>query len=108
MPTPISPDDLHLRLAEDAPIALIDVRDPPEYNASHIVGSSLIPRRMLEFELPEAVPHRDTPIVLCDEDEGRVHFAAATAERMGYSGCFGAGRAGRIGGRFLICRPSGA
>ena len=84
MPTPISPDDLHLRLAEDAPIALIDVRDPPEYNASHIVGSSLIPRRMLEFELPEAVPHRDTPIVFCDEDEGRVHFAAATAERMGY------------------------
>ena len=27
----------------------------------------------------------DTPIVLCDEDERRVHFAAATAERMGYT-----------------------
>ncbi|MDE2967974.1 MAG: rhodanese-like domain-containing protein [Chloroflexota bacterium] len=85
MPTPITPDDLHERLSDDAPIALIDVRDPPEYNASHIVGASLIPRRMLEFELPEAVPHRDTPIVLCDEDERRVHFAAETVERMGYS-----------------------
>jgi len=85
MPTPITPHDLHERLADDAPIALIDVRDPPEYNASHIVGASLIPRRMIEFELPEAVPHRDTPIVFCDEDEQRVHYAAETAERMGYS-----------------------
>ncbi|MDE2892826.1 MAG: rhodanese-like domain-containing protein [Chloroflexota bacterium] len=85
MPTPITPHELHRRLADDAPIALIDVRDPPEYNASHIVGASLIPRRMLEFELSEAVPHRDTPIVLCDEDERLVHFAAATVERMGYS-----------------------
>ena len=85
MPTPITPHDLQHRLADDPPIALIDVRDPPEYNASHIIGASLIPRRMLEFELPDAVPHPDTPIVLCDEDEQRVHFAAATAERMGYS-----------------------
>ena len=85
MPTPITPNDLHDRLAEDAPIALIDVRDPPEYNASHIIGGSLIPRRMFEFELSDAVPHLDTAIVLCDEDEGRVHFAAATAEAMGYS-----------------------
>lgn len=85
MPTPITPDDLQRRLADDAPLALIDVRDPPEYNTSHIIGASLIPRRMLEFELAEAVPHPDTPIVLCDEDERRVHYAAATAERMGYT-----------------------
>ena len=77
MPTPITPHDLQQRLSEDAPIALIDVRDAPEYNASHIPSSSLIPRRMLEleFELPDAVPHPDTPIVLCDDDEQRVHFA---------------------------------
>ena len=85
MPTPITADDLQRRLSGGAPIALIDVRDPPEYNASHIVGASLIPRRMLEFELGAAVPHRGTPIVLCDEDERRVHLAAATAERMGYT-----------------------
>ena len=59
MPTTIAPHKLHNRLAADAPIALIDVRDPPEYNASHITGASLIPRRMLEFELSDAVPHPD-------------------------------------------------
>ncbi len=85
MPTLITPNDLQRRLSDDAPIALIDVRDPPDYNTSHIIGASLIPRRMLEFELAEAVPHLETPIVLCDEDEQLVHYAASTAERMGYS-----------------------
>lgn len=85
MPTPITPNDLQLRLADDAPFALIDVRDPPDYNTSHIIGASLIPRRMLEFELSDAVPHLETPIVLCDEDEQLVHYAAATVERMGYT-----------------------
>ncbi len=85
MPTTITPHDLQLRLADDAPFALIDVRDPPEYNASHIPGSSLIPRRMLEFDLPHAVPHTDTPVILCDENEQRVHLAAATVEECGYT-----------------------
>ncbi len=84
MPTPTTPRDLQLLLQGEAPFALIDVRDPPEYNASHIPRSALIPRRALEFELPLAVPHPETPIVFCDEDEQRVHLAAATAERMGY------------------------
>ena len=85
MPTQITPHDLQQRLTADAPIALIDVRDAPEYNASHIPSSSLIPRRMLEFALPDAVPHPDTAVVLCDDDEQRVHFAAATVEQMGYT-----------------------
>lgn len=85
MPTQIAPQDLHHRLADDPPIALIDVRDAPAYNASHIVGAALIPRRMLEFELPDAVPHAGTPIVLCDEDEALVHLAADTVEALGYA-----------------------
>ncbi len=84
MPTPIDSGQLQTLLSSDAPFALIDVRDPPEYNASHIPGAALMPRRLLEFELPLAVPHASTTIVLCDEDERRVHFAAATVERMGY------------------------
>ena len=71
-------------MAADAPYALIDVREVGEYNASHIPGSSLIPRGRLEFELAQAVPHPDTTLILCDDDARRVVRAAATAEAMGY------------------------
>ena len=85
MPTPITPQQLQARMAADAPYALIDVREVGEYNASHIPGSSLIPRGRLEFELAQAVPHPDTTLILCDDDARRVVRAAATAEAMGYA-----------------------
>ena len=71
-------------MAADAPYALIDVREVGEYNASHIPGSSLIPRGRLEFELAQAVPHPATTLILCDDDARRVVRAADTAETMGY------------------------
>ena len=83
MPTPIAPQQLRDRMSGDAPYALIDVRDIGEYNASHIPGASLIPRARLEFDLPAAVPHADTPLILCDDDCRRVVRAAATAEALG-------------------------
>ena len=67
-----------------APFALIDVREPGEYNSSHIPGSSLMPRRRLEFDLDDAVPHAGTLIVLCDDDGRRVSQAVATVEAMGF------------------------
>ena len=77
MPTPITPEQLQQRMLEAAPYALIDVREVGEYNASHIPGSSLIPRGRLEFELAQAVPHPDTTLILCDDDARRVIRAAA-------------------------------
>ena len=81
----ITSDHLLDLFAGDTPFALIDVREPGEYNASHIPGSSLIPRRMLEFDLDAAVPHPGTLIVLCDDDSRRAARAAETVEHMGYS-----------------------
>src|SRR5881296_1876917 len=66
------------------PFALIDVREAGEYNSSHIPGASLIARRQLEFQLPQAVPFKGTPVVVCDDDGRRARLAAATLERMGY------------------------
>ena len=85
MPTPITTAQLLELFEGDTPFALIDVREPGEYNASHIPGSSLIPRRMLEFDLPAAVPHPGTLVALCDDDGRRVARAVDTVERMGYS-----------------------
>ena len=85
MATPISPAQLQELFDGSTPFALIDVREPGEYNASHIPGSSLIPRRMLEFDLAAAVPHPSTMVALCDDDGRRVARAVETVEQMGYS-----------------------
>ena len=65
--------------------ALIDVREAGEYNSSHIPGSSSIPRRSLEAAIAHAVPHKDTHVVVCDDDGRRAGLAAASLEAVGYS-----------------------
>ena len=81
----ITPEQVRELLQGTTPFAFIDVREPGEYNASHIPGSSLMPRRRLEFDLAAAVPHPGTMVVLCDDDGRRVVRAAATVETMGFS-----------------------
>jgi rhodanese-related sulfurtransferase len=80
----MSPEALKTLLASKAQFACIDVREAGEYNSSHIAGSSLLSRRHLEFQLPLAVPYKDTHVILCDDDGRRAPLAAATVERMGY------------------------
>ena len=85
MPTTISPQSLDALLKGSNPFALIDVRETGEYNNAHIPGASLIPRRDLEAQIGDAVPHAATPVVLCDDDARRATLAAATLEGLGYS-----------------------
>ena len=85
MPGEVSPQELQNMLAGDAPFALIDVREPGEYNSTHIPWSSVIPRRLLEFQMADSVPNKDVPVVLCDDDGQRAALAAKTLEAMGYA-----------------------
>src|SRR5437773_4382063 len=71
-------------LGTQATCALIDVREPGEYNDSHIPGASLVPRRQLEFRLGRLVPYRGTHVIVCDDDGRRATLAAATLEGMGF------------------------
>ena len=71
-------------LDTQATCALIDIREPGEYNDSHIPGASLVPRRQLEFRLGRLVPYRGTHVIVCDDDGRRAPLAAATLEGMGF------------------------
>jgi rhodanese-related sulfurtransferase len=73
-------------LLEDprARFALIDVREPGEYNLAHIPGASSVPRRQLETRLGRLLPFRGVDVVLCDDTGRRAALAAATLARMGY------------------------
>ena len=46
------------------------MREAGEYNSSHITGSSLIPRCLLEFQAPAAVPFKGAMVVVCDDEGG--------------------------------------
>ena len=68
-----------------ATLALVDVREPGEYNLAHIAGASSVPRRQLEKRLGRLVPFRGVDVVVCDDTGRRAALAAATLERMGYT-----------------------
>ena len=84
MPGEVTPGALRDFLSSGSQFALIDVREAGEYNSSHIPGASLIPRRLLESQVGDAVPHAATPIVVCDDDGRRARLAAQTLGRLGY------------------------
>ncbi len=85
MPSTISCAELADLFDGDAPFALIDVREAGEYNSSHIPGSSLMPRRDIEFLLADSAPFRGARVIVCDDDGRRASLAAKTLERLGYS-----------------------
>lgn len=85
MSQPIAPQTLQFLREKDSMHALIDVRDPGEYNAAHIARASLLPRREIEFRMERLVPSRAVQIVVCDDDGRRAALAARTLERMGYT-----------------------
>ena len=81
----IAAANLNSLLEGNSQFALIDVREAGEYNSTHIIDSSLIPRRHLESQMSAAVPVKGCHVVICDDDGRRAGLAAETLERMGYS-----------------------
>jgi len=72
-------------LEAGATLALVDVREPGEYNLAHIPGASSVPRRQLEARMGRLVPFRGVDVVVCDDTGRRAALAARTLERMGYA-----------------------
>ena len=81
----ITSKDLKELLDGKSPFALIDVRESGEYNATHIPGAALIPRRRIEYIIDSSVPFKGTQVVVCDDDGRRAQLAAATLDNLGYT-----------------------
>ncbi len=78
----IEPIDLEARLGSD--IALIDIREPDEFEQGAIPGAKLIPRGLLESSILNAVPDPDAEVVLYCAGGARSALAARTLQEMGY------------------------
>jgi len=67
-------------MAGPGPHAVLDLRERAAYESGHIFRATNLPRRLLEFRLPQLVTAKRTPIVLCDAD-GRLAALAMPAVR---------------------------
>jgi molybdopterin/thiamine biosynthesis adenylyltransferase/rhodanese-related sulfurtransferase len=67
------------------PAALIDVREQSEYVQGYIPRARWIPRGFLEQRIEDAVPERDTPVVLYCAGGSRSAMAARSLKELGYS-----------------------
>jgi rhodanese-related sulfurtransferase len=63
---------------------LIDVRDPDEWQESHIPGAKNFSRGTVELEIEEAAPDFSTLIITHCGGGGRSALAAESLQRMGY------------------------
>lgn len=88
----ISAGDLHDALEAGEDLLLVDVREPYEYEASHIPGSLLIPRGMLEgaadphnrHQIEALCSARERPVVVVCDNGGRAAMAADVLQQMGF------------------------
>ena len=88
----LMPWDLEERLQENPDLLILDVREPYEFDAMHIVGSRNVPRGILEsacewdYEetVPELVRARDREIVVVCRSGNRSILAAHAMQVLGY------------------------
>ena len=63
---------------------VIDVCEPAEFSAGHIVGSKNIPLGQLETKLAGAVKNKNLPLILVCQSGIRSARAVAAAQKLGF------------------------
>jgi rhodanese-related sulfurtransferase len=80
-------EELRERLERPEPrIAVLDVREAPQYDAGHIPGARHIPRGQLELLIDRAFPDPSTRVLVYCEFGKISTLAAATLRNMGFAG----------------------
>ena len=82
--TQVTPQEVRDAVARGDDLALIDVREPNEWNLGHLPGAVLIPRGVLESAVDARVP-RDKRVVLYCASGNRSALAADALAQMGYA-----------------------
>ena len=64
---------------------VLDVRDPGDYGAGHILGAKNLPLAHVEEGAGEIAKRKDRPVIVYDEDGQRTAKAAAALKRQGFT-----------------------
>lgn len=64
---------------------VVDVCEPEEFAAAHVVGSRNVPVAQLEARLPEVAKNKGLPLLLVCGTGARAQRALAVARKLGYA-----------------------
>jgi rhodanese-related sulfurtransferase len=81
----ISVEETLKRMTSGAPPRLIDVREDNEWDASHAQGAEHMGRGIIERDIEQSIPDKDTELILYCGGGYRSALAADSLGRMGYS-----------------------
>jgi len=82
--TEISPTDAAAKAKSSSDAVIVDVRDKDEFDELHIPDAANISRGLLEYEVEEKYPDRNTTIICHCGGGGRSALAAESLQKMGY------------------------
>lgn len=81
----LSFSESHSILQSGERVALLDVREEPEYITGHVAGAQLLPVDEITAETAaELIPSYDTPVLVCCRSGMRSARAARLLEKLGY------------------------
>ncbi len=78
-------EDVHGRQQIGAPFVLVDVREDNEWQKGHISGAIHLGRGIIERDVIDAIPAKDTEIVLYCGGGFRSALSAENLQKMGYT-----------------------
>jgi len=77
--------EAYAKLSSDAPIRLIDVREDHEWSAGHAQGAEHLGKGIIERDIEQKVPDKNTELILYCGGGFRSALAADVLQQMGYS-----------------------
>lgn len=82
----IDPRELETRIANDAQLVVLDVREPWEFRSGHVPNAKLIPLGELQARVGELDP--ETPVAIICQSGNRSQTAAALLAQKGFKKVF--------------------
>ncbi|MGB7924219.1 MAG: rhodanese-like domain-containing protein [Pyrinomonadaceae bacterium] len=81
-------EETRTRLLLDNTAHLIDVREDHEWEASHALGAEHLGRGIIERDIEQLIPDKETPIILYCGGGYRSTLAADSLQRMDYKNVY--------------------
>ena len=76
------------RMKANNSVRLIDVREDNEWQAAHAAGAEHLGKGIIERDIEERVPEKDTPVILYCGGGFRSALAADVLQQMGYTNVY--------------------